>query len=216
MAFMTVNKESIKSSESQGGSIKESGAYVGKFEMVTLETYKSGAQAVRFEFKTPDERKAFFKIFVTDKTGKETFGAGIVQSLAYIFGLKEFDYVKKMVNVYDYTTKSNIIKELNVFDCFLNKMVGVIVQQELSIYEGKEQTSLNLLAFYEASTMLTANEMIEGKVEPKTVKQKIARLEQNPVKDSRGSAQATPAPPAARGASQQPYQAEDLDDDIPF
>ena len=213
---MTVKKESIKSSESQGASIKESGVYVGRFEMATLETYASGAQAVRFEFKTPDERKAFFNVFVTDKLGNETFGAGIVQSLAHLFGLKEFDYVKKMVDVYDYTNKSNIVKELNIFDCFLNKMVGIIVQKELSIYKGELKDKLNLLGFYDASTMLTANEMIQGKVEPKTVKQKIAWLEQNPVKDKRGAPPAPPAPPAARGASQQDYQADDLDDDIPF
>ena len=216
---MTVKKAAIKSSESQGASIKESGVYVGKLDMVTLETYESGSQAVRFEFKTPDERKAFFNVFVTDKSGNETFGAGMVQSLAHLFGLKEFDYVKKMVDVYDYTSKLNIVKELNVFDCFLNKMVGIIVQKELSIYKGELKDKLNLLGFYDASTMLTANEMIQGKVEPKTVKQKIAWLEQNPVKDKRGATPAPPAPPAppaARGASQQAYQADDLDDDIPF
>lgn len=216
---MTVKKEAIESSESQGASIKESGAYVGKFEMVTLVTYESGAQAVKFEFKASDERKAFFNIFVTDKSGNETFGAGIVQSLAYLFGLKEFDYVRKMADVYDYTAKSNIVKELDVFDCFLNKIVGIIVQKELSIYNGELKEKLNLLGFYDSSTMLTANEMMQKKAAPKFVQQKMAWLEQNPVKDKRGvtpATPATPAPPAARGASQQAYQADDLDDDIPF
>jgi hypothetical protein len=214
MAFMKVTKEGVLSSESSV-SIKESGAYVGKFEMVMIEAYQSGAQCLKFDFKTADDRKASFKIFFMDKSGNETFGVKSIQALAYLLKTgQEFDFVEKMVDCWDSTSKSMKPKLCKVFDCFLNREIGIILQEELSTHEGKEYSNLLFLTFFDPTTNMTASELVGKKTAPEVYKNRMAFLAQNPVKDSRKNQNqsSVPAPPAARGSQ----QADDLDDDIPF
>ncbi len=214
---MKLSKNSILGSDAQGF-IKESGSYVGIFEMVTLETYAKGAQALKFDFKTPDESKATFKIFVRDNAGNETFGAKSVQALAYLLKIREdFDFVEKTVDCWDSESKTMKPKKCQVFDCFIGQQIGVILQKELSTHEGKDYSNLLLLSFFEPTTNMTASELVGKKTAPEVYKKRMAFLEQNPVKDSRKNQNqgSVPAPPAARG-SQQAQQADDLDDDIPF
>jgi hypothetical protein len=216
MAFMKVTREGVLSSES-AVSIKESGAYVGKFEMVMIEAYPSGAQCLKFDFKTADDRKASFKIFFMDKAGNETFGAKSIQALAYLLKCgTEFDFVEKMVDCWDSTSSSMKPKLCKVFDCFLNREIGIIVQKELTHSDKNPNgyENLNFLSFFDPMTNMTASELVGKKTAPEVYKKRMAFLEQNPVKDSRKNQNqgSVPAPPAARGSQ----QADDLDDDIPF
>ena len=154
----------------RGGFINQTGAYTGIFESVYYHTSGSGAKAIHFDFVADDGAANSFDIYYwTPKDGGKELeiGMGIIQeqlmNLLRVNTLKESPGV---VSVYDWTTQSNVDKNVTLLPGLMNKRIG-IVYQETAYQRTKPRngsmfgTNFQPVFYFDAESSKTAKELVD-------------------------------------------------------
>lgn len=207
MSF-TRNDASAKSLDS-GQWITTSGAYVGTITQAMVGVSDGGTQFVEIAFKDDGGALCFPKLFLTKKDGTEVFGAKILNALMVVCGLDKVDVVEAKVYLRDKNAPNGLRVENGYrMPALEKKHVGIVVQRENRIYQGKKVYQINLLTPFDPQTHKVAKEILENAPEAKLLDARLKNLKD---RDSTGGTTGEQQPPANH-----PAVAAPTDDEIPF
>ena len=207
MSF-TRNDASAKSLDG-GQWITTSGAFIGTITQAMVGVSDSGTQFVEIAFKDDGGALCFPKLFLAKKDGTEVFGAKILNALMVVCGLDKVDVLEAKVYLRDKNAPNGLRVENGYrMPALEKKHVGIVVQRENRIYQGKKVYQINLLTPFDPQTRKVAKEILENAPEAKLLDARLKTLKD---KDSTGQAQAAAQPPAGH-----PATADLPEEDLPF
>ncbi len=191
--------------------ITETGAYVVTIVSAEAKLSKEHTYGIEFSVETYEGASArYLSLYTLKADGTRLFGHDILDAILICAGLKQGQALKPgMANIKKFDTSSKREYEANV-ECYPGlhgKRIGLVLQKELSTYDGRDREKLNIVGAFDPSTRKTATEKLTNA----PAEQLDARLATLKDKDKR-SAYHVPT-----HVQHQAHQAHDpLDDDIPF
>jgi hypothetical protein len=186
--------------------ITETGAYVGTIYDCFQYATASGAQMIRIEFTSDDERRASIDLCVQKKDGSDAFGLNIFHAILAVCKMRSATGTK-VPNVPLFGKKVTVER----FHEMMNKRIGLLLQKTTDLSRDRYQDSLAIACPFNADTRQTAREMLEQKdavMLDKLVASTKDRVTGNPA--------AHKSNPAVEFESQERAESAPLNDDIPF
>ena len=154
----------------RGGFINQTGAYTGIFESVYYHTSASGAEAIHFDFVADDGAANSFDIYYwTPKDGGKKLDIGMCIIQEQLMNLLRVNTLKEspgVVSVYDWSTQSDVDKNVTLLPGLTNKRIG-IVYQETAYKRTKPRngsmfgTNFQPTFYFDAETSKTAKELLD-------------------------------------------------------
>lgn len=192
-----------------GGRIETSGAYIGRLTMAKERTAKTGTRGIEFNFEADDGRIArYLTLWVARANGdKIEYPYSLLSALMACLDVKKIDSTATTVDEWNPATGMWAPGEAQVFNDLMNKPIGVLLQREERVWEGKTQVNMKIVEFFDPRDRRTPAEIIAGAREAQSLDRLTAGLRETVVR--------TYTPPA--GASPSGAGFSDIaDDDIPF
>lgn len=206
-----LDKSAAKSAESIGKYIRETGKYKGKFTRAELMISQAkGSRGIEFDFLSDEGRECTLQVWTHSGTGEPYSGINMINAIMTCLSLRSIQPKPMTVEKYDYDSKQKVRANVEAFADLMNKPIGLLLQKEISEYQGKDKTKMLIFAAFNASTEKTASEIIDQIAQPVAMEKLLAGLRD---KDARGKTQASASHAAPR--TQQSPQA-DFDADLPF
>ncbi|SCX92674.1 hypothetical protein SAMN05216420_101355 [Nitrosospira sp. Nl5] len=204
MRSYDLNPEAAKQAEQ--GRISETGKYAGAFTRAEAVTSKKSTEGIEFTFRSADGRDAdFLTLWTYNADGKELFGLKVLNALMTCMRVKQIKPVHAQIEKWMDGGKQKT--DADVFPELMNKPVGVLLQKEhYTKNDGSMGSKLNLVGCFEASTEMTASEILNKATKAERLGSIVSSLRDK-------------ALPAATTRAVAPMGAsgfEDMDDDIPF
>lgn len=189
-----------------GTVISQTGTYTGTIRQAAVGAGSNGAQYLDFIFKSDDGRSCNVRLYVTKNDGTESFGRKIFDALLVVIGAQSADVVEGKV----YTRDKNAPGGVRVDQGYRvptveGKPVGMLLQRENYLYNGRESYRLNLLTAFDPKTRRVAKEILAGATEAKLLDQRAAATHDRASQSSQASAPSSV--PAGGGFT---------NDDVPF
>jgi hypothetical protein len=210
----TLDANAAKQADQTGKFIKETGKYKGRFTKAEALTADTGTQGIAFTFESDEKQTVSFSIYTIKSNGEKLYDFQKLMAIMTCMRLKNVsDPVMRKTTKYDFKAKKDVEYEAPLLLDLMNKPIGLLLQsceyekQTNRIPNGEYGWKIELQGVFEASTELTASEILGSKTSPELLANMVARLTDRPLK-SKGSAK-----PQASGIST-PEQFHD--DDIPF
>jgi hypothetical protein len=204
--------EAARKSDTGGGTIKEMGKYVGAFtQAVDLDT-KKGGKGIAFSFVSASGQKANLAIYTKGADGSLYQGYDQLMAIMACMGLRNINAKDGEYTKYDYDTRKDVQVMGTLFP-ELCKPIGLLLETE--DYEKQDGTigSRTVLKnVFQASTELTASEILDRKTTPVQLEKMVEGLRHRPMK---GALKHAPMPTRNSGANDYPDMQSD-DDSIPF
>lgn len=209
----TLDTGAAKSAETIGKYIRESGKYKGKFARAELLISQAkGSRGIEFDFLSDEGKECTLQIWTHSGTGEAYSGINMVNAIMTCLSLRGIQPKPMVVEKYDYDSKQKLRANIEGFGDLMNKPIGLLLQKEISEYQGKDKTKMLIFAAFNASSEKTASEIIDKVAQPVALEKLLAGLHD---KDARGKTQAAPSHSAPR--SQHHQAPADFDDDsLPF
>lgn len=214
MSYMTLDAAAAKQADQQGRFIKETGKYKGRFIKAEALTAASGTTGIAFTFESDDKQVANFSIYIQKQDGEKLSAYKTLNSIMACMKLRTVSNpVNGEATKYDFTTKSDIKYQAPLLLDLMNKPIGIVLQScEYEKEKDRAKTGLygwklEIQGAFEASTELTAGEILGGVTKPEILTSIIANLKDRPLKSKANA-------PAQRQS--QSGGMPDMDDDIPF
>lgn len=203
MRSYDLNPEAAKQAEQ--GRITETGKYAGTFTRAEAVTSKKNTEGIEFTFRSTSGSDAdFLTLWTYNADGKELFGLKVLNALMTCMRVKQIKPVKAVIEKWVDGNKQKVQAE--VFSELMNKPIGVLLQKEYYIKnDGSTGSRLNLVGCYEASTEMTASEILGKATKAERLSGMVASLRDKAAPVSQGRA------PATTGSG-----FDDMDDDVPF
>ena len=207
-----LDTESARKADTTGASIKELGKYVGEITQAKeIVSKKTGTKGIEFAFKSQSGQKTNLSIYTMSANGEKYQGYEALMAIMTCMGLRNIKPVHGKAIKYDYDTKKEVQEECQIFP-ELCKPLGVLLETEdYAKQDGSTGTRMVLKNVFQASTELTASEILDRKTQPEQLGKMVAALRHRPLKGAK------PMPErqhATAGAQSDP--AMDDGDDIPF
>ena len=211
----TLDTGAAKSAETIGKYIRETGKYKGKFTRAELMFSKNtGARGIEFDFVSEDGKECTTQLWTHNGAGDSLPAINMVNALMTCLSLRGIKPQKMQVEKYDYDSKQRHHVQADAFPDLMGKPVGLLLQKEISLYEGKERTKMLIFAAFQIGSEKTASEIIDRVATPSMLAKLTAGLTD---KDSRSKGQKAASKPAAYpGPGSTASHTHDLDDDLPF
>lgn len=217
-----LNKQEAIAYDQRGGYINQAGKYKTTIESAVWhigQNQNGRSENIRLTVITEQKQKATF--FINTSYASGTVNEGGIRLVNAILACLRLhgsgDPVPANVKEYNPDTKQ---EETVVRDCFTalhGRQLGIVVQMVHE--EGRDNPSPTIYSVFEATTELTASEVMRSETEPKQLSKVLAYIADKPLVDKRknagNSSNHTPPSPQ-RQAPQQAAPVEDIDDDIPF
>lgn len=206
-----LNKDAIRKAESSPR-IDRTGDYVGIFTKARkITSEKTGTVGIEFEFlDTSTEATADFLTVYTHKAdGTPIYGLNIINAIMACLKLRTIESRIGKVNMWSSTEKKKVAQEAEIFPDLMNKAIGVVLQaEEYFTLSGERRERMTLVGCFEATTRLTASEIIDRQVTPQALDKWLASLPE--IKKARNQ-------PSQRNTSSVTTSMPSIpDDDIPF
>lgn len=209
-----LDTQAATQADQTGKYIKETGKYIGRFIKAEDLTAQSGTKGVSFTFEANDKRTANFTIYTIKADGTKLFGYQTLMALMTCMKLRKVnDPVMGTATKYDFDTKQDVQYQAPLLLDLMNKPIGVLLQnceyekQKDRVPTGEYGWKIEIQGAFEASTELTASEIIGKKTKPELLASMVAHLQDRPLKN-KGSAPRSSATASSGGP--------DFSDDIPF
>jgi len=203
--------EAARKSDTGGGAIKELGKYVGSFtQAVDLDT-KKGGKGISFVFVTQSGQKANLAIYTTGADGARYQGYEQLMAIMACMQLRNITPKDGIYTKYDYDAKADVQVQGKLFT-ELCKPIGVLLETEdYPKDDGATGTRMVLKNVFQASTELTASEILDRKTQPEQLAKMVQGLRHRPLKGAK------PLPVRQHGGfdDDRSFSAPD-DSDIPF
>ena len=207
----TLDTGAAKSAETIGKYIRETGKYKGKFTRAELLISQAkGSRGIEFDFLSDEGKECTLQIWTHSGTGEAYSGINMVNAIMTCLSLRGIQPKLMVVEKYDYDSKQRLRANIEGFGDLMNKPIGLLLQKEISEYQGKDKTKMLIFAAFNASSEKTASEIIDKVAQPVALEKLLSGLHD---KDARGKTASAPQSSAPR-QSQPP--ACDFDDDLPF
>lgn len=219
---LTLNAGDARKGDSMSAVIRESGKYVGIITRAEKLVSKNRVEGLGLSFKTDDGASASYLDLYTirQSDGEKLRGYHLVQALLACLKVRNVDEGSIEAEKWDNINRTMTKVPLIGYPALMGKRIGIVLQKELQTnrQNGKDVERLNVLAFFEAATGLTAIEILDGKTEAKRIQFYEGLIARTPVLDRREGHSPTREPagaPATTGAQTGAGQHE-FEDDIPF
>lgn len=206
--------EAARKSDTGGGSIKELGKYIGAFaQAVDIDT-KKGGKGIAFSFVSASGQKANLAIYTKGANGEHYQGYDALMAIMTCMGLRNITPKPGTFTKYDYDTKTDVQAQGSLFPD-LCKPIGVLLETEDYVkQDGSTGTRMVLKNVFQASTELTASEILDRKTKPEQLEKMVAGLRHRAIKGAK--VQASPSQREASHPGHGGSGFDDMDDDIPF
>ncbi len=206
--------QAARQADRAGAFINEIGKYVGTFTQAVDVTAKTGTKGIAFQFES-DGQRANLPIYTMRSNGEKIMGFQVLSAIMTCLQLRQISEREGAYKEYDFDAKADVEKRGNVFPDLCNKPIGLLLETEDYLNgNGDPRKRMVITGVFQASTELTASEILDKKTKPEQLEKLVARLRHRPLKG--GAKQASNyGPPAGHPASGGGGFA-DMDDDIPF
>lgn len=204
MRSYDLNPEAAKQAEQSR--ITETGKYSGIFTRAEAVESEKGTEGIEFTFKAEDGSEAgFLTLWTYNTEGKELFGFKVLNALMTCMRVKQIKPAQATIEKWVDGNKQKVTA--TIFPDMMNKPIGVLLQKEF--YEkrdGSIGSKLNLTGCYEASTQMTAGEILGKATKAERLTGMVANLRDK----------AAPTATATRVPVTTGNGFDDMADDIPF
>lgn len=212
-----LDAKAAKESDKIGGYLKDSGKYTGKFiRAEKLISANKGTHGVGFTFMSDTGQSTRFDIWTKNAQNEQLMGYKTLMAIMTCVKARALTVKKEYVERYDYDAKERYDEQADVFPELMDKDIGLLLRNtEYEKMKDGQKTGdtgwrLELYGVFEASTELTAGEIIDKKKAPEQLAKMLSTLSDRPLKKGSGS---TPA--RQQTSSGGPSNFEE-DSDIPF
>lgn len=211
----SLNTTAARQADERSGRIAEIGKYVGKITRAEDVTSAKGTRGIDFAFETADRQSANFTLWTLNKEGKELYGYKQLQAMMTCLRAKQLAPVMAMVRKWDRTAGGMIDLEAPIFKDLMDKPVGILFEtEEYQKFENGQPSGVGMKVvpayFFDATSELTASEILDKKVTPAQLTKLVQTLKHRPLRN------APAASSGAAGGAGQPAGNGFEDDDIPF
>lgn len=192
-----------------GGKIETSGAYTGRLTLAKERTAKTGTKGIEFTFESDDGQVArYLTLWVERAHGEKIdYAYGLLSALMTCLSVQSIESTTTTMDEWQADTSQWLPAQVEVFESLMNKPIGVLLQREERVWEGKTQVNMKIVEFFDPRDRRTPAEIIAGAREAQSLDRLTAGLRETVVR--------TYTPPA--GASPSGAGFSDIaDDDIPF
>lgn len=182
--------------------ITETGKYVGRFTRAEIVKSKAGTEGVELDFVANDGRSAnYLQLWTYNVDGKELPSLKALSAILACLRLRNIDAAPITV-----TDRDGGQRNAQGFLALTSKPIGLLLQrEEYQKSNGDVGYKFNLVAPFDASSELTAGEILAKKAQPEQLAKMVSMLKDKPMQ-------------ASKQRQAAPHQGGDLgmDDDIPF
>lgn len=213
---LTLRSDDARKADNFSSVIKETGKYIGVITRAERLLSERNTEGVGFSFKTDDGASAnYLDVYTAKSDGSLLRGHSIVQAIMCCTRTKTAEDGKINFQRWDSNTRQMVQATADGYPALMGKRIGFVLQKELATHSitGEDNERLNIVAVFEASTGLTASEILDQKTKPEKLENIVRMVMANPVRDTRkrnGGTQRQSHP------NQPGNEAPPFDDDIPF
>lgn len=193
-----------------GGRITETGGYVGEIEHVREIGKPGGAKGVEVAFTADDGQTARINLYVENAQGEALAGLKKLYALMTCAKVKELKPMPGRVKVWDFDSSSMVEVDATIFPAIAKKRIGLILQKQHEVYEGKPKWKMELFASFTADTNQTAVEVLDNRGEAVQVEKMLSTVK-DWFKDGASAASASNNAPSGDNPPIDAYS-----DDVPF
>lgn len=214
---LTLRSDDARKADNFSSVLKETGKYVGVITRAERLLSERNTEGVGFSFKTDDGASAnYLDVYTVKSDGSQLRGHSIVQAVLCCTRTKSAEDGKINFERWDSNTRRMVQATADGYPALMGKRVGLVLQKEIATHSitGEDSERLNIVAVFEASTGLTASEILDQKTKAEKLENIVRVVMANPVRDTRK--RGTGAPPRQSHPNQPGNEAPPFDDDIPF
>lgn len=211
---LTLNANDARKADNFSSVIKETGKYVGTITRAEKLLSKNKVEGLGLSFKTDDGASAnYLDIYTVKPDGEKLRGFNLVQAILCCTRTKTANDGTITFERWDNEERRMVQATAAGYPDLMGKRIGLILQRELATHSitGEDTERLNIVAVFEASSGLTASEILDSKTKAEKIEVIARAIANNPVRDSRKRGHQP-----TRQASPPPHDAPPFDDDIPF
>lgn len=194
-----------------GGRIETSGAYVGRLTLAKERIARTGTKGIEFTFETDDGQIARYLTLWVARANSDRieYGYGLLSALMTCLGLQAIESKPATLDEWQADSGQWLPTRVEMFEALMHKPIGVVLQREERVWEGRTQVGMKIVAFFDPRDRRTAAEILAGERQAQSLERLIANL-----RDSVVRADAPPTAPAAAAVGRGGVDISD--DDIPF
>lgn len=205
----SLNTTAARQAEERSGRINEIGKFVGTFTRAEDVVSSKETRGIDFAFETPERQSANFTLWTFNKDGKELYGFKQLQSLMTCLRVKEMAPKSAIVRKWDRTSEGMVDVEGMIFEALMKKPIGILFEtEEYAKNDGSVGSKVVPAYFFDATSELTASEILDKKVTPAQLAKLVMTLRHRPLRGKPAASNSSAAPAGAGGSVE--------DDDIPF
>jgi hypothetical protein len=195
-------------SQADGSYITETGKYIGILTRAEAVTSRQGTEGIELAFKSNSGTSAdFLSLWTHNDKGDELPSFKTVNAIMTCLRVKSIKPVLGKVEKYNSETRQREIQEATIYPELMNKSVGLLLQKVWRA-DKPDKYKFEVAGVFEASTELTASEILAKATQPVKLGFMVAGLKDKEEKPRNGASSGASSAPASGGA--------DFDDDIPF
>lgn len=192
--MLTLNPNSAKQADVISQAIKESGKYIGTITRAEKLVSKKGTPGLGLSFKTDAGESAdYLDLYIGETDGKPWGSTNTVNAILCCIGLREATDGKVKIDRYNKESKTREQVVVDGYPEIQGKRIGLLLQKELTEYEGKQQEKLLIYGVFAAETEMTSSEILARATKPEKLEKMVQSLMARPVKDSRTHAASAPS-----------------------
>ena len=196
-----------------GGKIEASGAYVGHFTLAKERTARTGTKGIEFNFEAEDGRVArYLTLWLTRANGEKIeYPYSLLSALMTCLNVKRIESEPATIDEWNVAASMMMPADVLSFPDLMNKPIGVLLQREERLWEGKTYVSMRIAQFFDPSDRSTPGEIISGSRAGQALDKLVGNLRETVV---RNDAPPTEATPSSNGSAS--GFGDITDDDVPF
>lgn len=186
-----LNPNEARKADTQGNQIKELGKYLGVITQAEDITATTGTKGLNISFTSDAGQKTKVSIYTMKADGSKLGGFAMINALMTCMQLRNITPKQGTVTVYDYDQKKEVQKQGSIFP-ELCKPIGLLLGTEDFLKkDGGISTRMVLRGVFQASTELTASEILDRKTVPEALPKMVAALRHNPLREVKPMASRT-------------------------
>lgn len=216
---LQLNANDARKGDTVSNIIRETGEYIATITRAEKLLSKNGVEGVGLSIRTDNDASAnYLDLYTVKPDGTKLRGYHLVQALLCCTRVKSVDEGRITFEKWDSNERRLVSVQGDGYPALMGKRVGVFLQQELQLHQvtGETVDRLNLIGVFEASSGLTATEILDGKTKPEHAEKYRQIIAKTPIRDSRKNGKPSTVKPVATGGQQAKGNDADFDDDIPF
>ena len=211
--FLDLDTQAASQADQRGAYINKTGKYKGKFIKAEALRADSGTIGVGFTFESTDKQTVNFSLYIQKADGEKLSAYKQLNAIMACLRIRSISSpVPMKAKKYDYTQKKEVEYEAQMLTDLINKPIGILLQsceyekEKNRVKTGEYGWKMELYGVFEASTELTAGEILGKKTTPEVLATLIATLADRPLKNKANQNQ----------AQQSSGSSDGFDDMIPF